>query len=285
MLNALKLMRIPFSIFLMPVFWFSLSNLDSINVLKGLHLFLMIHLFVYPASNGYNSYFDRDEGSIGGLEKPPEVNQFLFPLVILFDLISLGYAYWIRPLLAIWIGLYLLVSKAYSYKKIRLKKMPIVSTLVVTFFQGFVIFLGVQYGMGLSLHELIEFHHLVPAICSSLFLLGSYPLTQVYQHQEDAKRGDLTLSLQLGVTGTFTFSRTFFILGTIALLLHYFSIGEEWKIAVFAGFGIPILLYFEKWAKACRQDLTAANYKSAMRMNKISSLSLSGAFLIMVFLG
>ncbi|MEQ8909850.1 MAG: UbiA family prenyltransferase [Vicingaceae bacterium] len=283
MFDALKLMRIPFSIFLMPVFWFSLSNLESPNVLKGLHLFLMIHLFVYPASNGYNSYFDRDEGSIGGLESPPKVNSYLFPMVVAFDLIAILYAAWIRPELAVWIGLYLLVSKAYSYDKIRLKRRAITSTLVVTFFQGCFMFLATLYGMGLSYEALLSAKHLLPAFCSSLFLLGSYPLTQIYQHQEDAQRGDRTLSLKLGIKGTFQFSRVFFGLGAIVLISHYLLEEEKAHVLIFLLFGLPILFYFENWAKRCRQKAEFANYKNAMRMNQISSLSLSAAFIFMIF--
>ena len=219
-------MRIPFSIFLMPVFWFSLSNLESVNVLKGLHIFLMLHLFIYPASNGYNSYFDKDEGSIGGLEKPPPVNKYLFPLVVAFDLIGVIYAAWIHPYLAVLMGIYLLVSKAYSHDKVRLKKYPISSTLIVTSFQGAFIFLSVQYGMGEPMESWLDLNHLLPAICSSIFLLGSYPLTQVYQHKEDDERGDRTISLMLGVNRTFLFSRICFILGTSYL---DFSLPYPWK--------------------------------------------------------
>ncbi len=32
MFNALKLLRIPFSIFLMPIFWFSLVNINDISI-------------------------------------------------------------------------------------------------------------------------------------------------------------------------------------------------------------------------------------------------------------
>jgi len=278
MLDALKLMRIPFSIFLMPVFWFSLSNLEVVNVLKGLHIFLMLHLFIYPASNGYNSYFDKDEGSIGGLEKPPAVNKFLFPMVVLFDLFGLLYAFWISPFLAVLVGAYLLVSKAYSYDKIRLKKYPIGSTLIVTVFQGGFIFLSIQYGMGSPLSSWLSPEHWVPAICSTIFLLGSYPLTQIYQHEEDAKRGDRTISLILGIKGTFHFSRIFFALGSMLLIAHYISIERWYAIVPFALFGLPILIYFEYWSKACKRDPAEANFKHAMRMNLLASICLSLAF-------
>ncbi len=283
MLDAIKLLRIPFSIFLMPVFWFSLSNLDLVNVLKGLHIFLILHLFVYPASNGYNSYFDKDEGSIGGLKTPPKVNKKLFPLVVLFDLISVLYAFYISPYFALLIFIYLLVSKAYSFDKIRLKKYPITSTFVVCFFQGFFTFFMVQIGMGLKLNAFLKLEHLLPAICSSIFLLGSYPLTQIYQHQEDKARGDITLSLLLGISKTFRFSRIFFMLGTLLLLFNYYLHASLSHILIFLGCGIPTLVYFEKWYIDCKKKPKAANYEKAMRMNIISSLCLSAAFILMIF--
>lgn len=283
MLDALKLMRIPFSIFLMPVFWFSISNLEEVNVLKGLHIFLVLHVLVYPASNGYNSYFDRDEGSIGGLEKPPPVNRFLFPMVVLFDFLAVIYGYWINPAFSLMLVIYLLVSKAYSYDKIRLKKYPIISTLIVTAFQGAFIFLSIQYAMGLSADELLLSKHWLPALCSSLFLIGSYPLTQIYQHEEDAKRGDRTISLGLGIQGTFRFSRIFFGLGTIMLLSHYYEMEAWTNIWIFLLFGAPILYYFELWAKACKKEADNADYKRAMRMNILSSVCLSSAFMVMAF--
>ena len=60
MLDALKLMRIPFSIFLMPVFWFALIPIEDIPIAKSVFIFFLIHVLIYPASNGYNSYFDKD---------------------------------------------------------------------------------------------------------------------------------------------------------------------------------------------------------------------------------
>jgi hypothetical protein len=39
----------------------------------------------FPASNGYNSYFDKDEDSIGLLEKPPEVDISLYYFSILLE--------------------------------------------------------------------------------------------------------------------------------------------------------------------------------------------------------
>ena len=83
-LNTIILLRIPFSYFLMPVFLFAVSQVNDINWLNTIICFFVLHLFIYPASNGYNSYMDQDETSIGGLEHPPKATKQLFYISILF---------------------------------------------------------------------------------------------------------------------------------------------------------------------------------------------------------
>src|SRR4051812_16102330 len=86
--STITLLRIPFSFFLMPVFFFSLSQVPDINYPKALLAFFIIHFVMYPASNGYNSYMDRDEESIGMLEKPPKPTKELFYLSVVLDVIA-----------------------------------------------------------------------------------------------------------------------------------------------------------------------------------------------------
>ena len=86
--NTLKLLRLPFSFFLMPLFLFALSQSTHIIVLKTVISFLIMHFLVYPASNGYNSYIDRDESPIGGLEKPPMPTKKLFYTTLVMDFLS-----------------------------------------------------------------------------------------------------------------------------------------------------------------------------------------------------
>src|SRR5687767_5389569 len=87
-------LRIPFSYFLLPVYLFSLSISPNLNESRMLWVFIILHLFLYPASNGYNSYFDKDEKSIGGLKTPPPVNKGLYSLALLFDGVALLLGFW-----------------------------------------------------------------------------------------------------------------------------------------------------------------------------------------------
>jgi 4-hydroxybenzoate polyprenyltransferase len=283
MKNALKLMRIPFSVFLMPIFWFALSATPAFSWPKAIAVFLILHLLVYPASNGYNSYFDRDEGSIGGLKHPPKVTRSLFYLVVAFDFLAVLLSLFISVPFAVCVLVYLFVSKAYSYDKIRLKKYPYLSTFTVVFFQGAFTFLMVQTGSNLAQEQIFASNNLLLALVSSLFLCGSYPLTQVYQHEEDRQRGDETISLKLGLKGTFLFSAISLTIAAAALSTEYFFTGQSRNILIFLICTGPVVYYFINWQLQIHKSATAVNFENTMRMNQISSLCMSAAFLLMLF--
>jgi 4-hydroxybenzoate polyprenyltransferase len=282
--DNIKLLRIPFSLFLLPIYLFALSNVPAqhISLYQAILVFVIIHLFVYPASNGYNSYFDRDEESIGGLKHPPKVSKELFTIVVLLDVLSVALSLLISVPFALLIVIYLFVSKAYSYDKIRLKKYPVISTVVVTFFQGAFTFFLVQFGSGVPMGLILEPHNLTLALVSTLFLAGSYPLTQVYQHEEDGRRGDLTISRMLGVNGTFAFSAASLLLATALLVWAYLKMGQVQNILLFLFFSIPVVVVFGQWLVQVRKDRRAVSFENTMRMNKTSSLCLGLAFLAIV---
>ena len=62
-------------------------------------------------SNGYNSYMDRDTGSIGGLEKPPLPSQSLFYLSIIMDILAILLALIINLPFAFSLLFYILKTK------------------------------------------------------------------------------------------------------------------------------------------------------------------------------
>ena len=281
--RALPLLRIPFSIYLMPVFWFGLSALRGPwSGWRAAGVFVVLHLLAYPASNGYNSYYDRDEGSIGGLKAPPKVTPELLHLVWLFDAVAVAGAALLSLPFAGLVVVYLLISKAYSYEGIRLKKYPLLSTLVVVIFQGGFTLLMTQVGVGAAPAQLFEKTNLLLALVSTLFLCGSYPLTQVYQHAEDARRGDRTLSLRLGIRGTFIFAAMGLLAGAATLGLAYWLRQEIQPLLLFLVATGPVVALFGRWAWLVWRDEAAADFEHTMRMNQVSSLCLSAAFIAML---
>ncbi len=273
-------LRIPFSFFLMPVYIFALGISPNFTESRLLWSFVIIHLFLYPASNGFNSYFDKDEKSIGGLKNPPPVNKGLYSLSLLFDAVAivLGFIK-VSLLFAVMLFIYGLVSKAYSHPLTRLKKFPIGGWLTVGIFQGFFTFLMCYVGINdFGIENLMNARILIPATLSSVILLGTYPMTQVYQHEEDAKRGDRTISLMLGITGTFTFVLIIFTLAAAGYVWYFYSFYELRFGIVFLMSLSPVVVFFLIWFFLVLKNPTKANFSNTMWLNFLSALCLNGFF-------
>jgi 4-hydroxybenzoate polyprenyltransferase len=278
-------LRIPFSFYLMPVFFFALALSPNLNGDRLLIVFVSLHLFLYPSSNGYNSYFDKDEKSIGGLRNPPKVTKGLYYLSLIFFVISLILGLKINWQFSSMLLVYSLVSMAYSHPSVRLKKYPYLSWVVAGFFQGCFTF-GLAYA-GLSdfgWEVFTKSHVLIPGLLTSLMLWGSYPLTQVYQHEEDAKRGDITLSLKLGKKGTFVFSSIWFLVTGLCFSWFFLDRNQESGFFGFLLAMLPVVLYFMVWFSFVRKDEDKyTNYTWAMWMNRISAIALN-VFFVWYFL-
>ena len=81
-------LRFPFSWFLLPAFlmgWLMVPDADPVRVWQ---LALVLHLLVYPSSNAFNSWQDRDEGPIGGMERPPQAPDSLRWWSLGFDVLA-----------------------------------------------------------------------------------------------------------------------------------------------------------------------------------------------------
>ncbi|MFD2203682.1 UbiA family prenyltransferase [Shivajiella indica] len=280
-----KHLRIPFSFYLMPVFFFALALTPNLSGETLVIVFLALHLFLYPSSNGYNSYFDKDEKSIGGLRNPPKVSVGLYYLSLLFFLIALALGILINWQFVSMLLVYGLVSMAYSHPSIRLKKYAYGSWIVAGFFQGCFTFCMAYAGLSKFGWEVFSKSHVIfPGLLTSLMLWGSYPLTQIYQHEEDAKRGDLTLSLKLGIKGTFSFSALWFLIAGIAFTWFFIDRGQTHVIFAFLGAMLPVVLYFILWFYFVRENPERyVNYSWAMWMNRVSALALN-VFFIWYFL-
>jgi 1,4-dihydroxy-2-naphthoate octaprenyltransferase len=270
-------LRIPFSFFLIPVFLFALCispNIDGDNILWS---FLIIHLLLYPASNGYNSYFDKDEKSIGGLKNPPPVKKDLYYVSVLFDVaaIVLGLIM-VSKEFAVMLFVYGLVSKAYSHPSVRLKKYAVLSWLTVVLFQGLFTFAMCYAGINkFGFENLIQSKVLIPGFLTSLMFFATYPMSQVYQHEEDVKRGDITMSVRLGIRGTFYFAMTFFAVASTAFVYYFGTTFSAFYAVIFIITQSPVVIYFLFWFAAVIKDPSHADHKSTMRLNFISSLCLN----------
>src|SRR4051812_13168421 len=86
--STVQLLRFHFSFFLLPVYLFALSQVQQPDWGRALLIFFILHFLVYPASNGYNSYMDRDESSIGGIKVPLPPTRELFHVSVVMDCLA-----------------------------------------------------------------------------------------------------------------------------------------------------------------------------------------------------
>jgi 1,4-dihydroxy-2-naphthoate octaprenyltransferase len=280
--STIQLLRFHFSFFLMPVYWFALSQVPAPDVRSSVLVFIILHLLVYPASNGYNSYMDRDQTSIGGVKNPSLPTKQLFYTSVGMDMIALSGSFFVSVYFAAGIFAYILASRAYSYRGIRLKKYPVFGYLTVVIFQGAVIFFLVYHGCSTSktLH--------VPVLCmlASLLLIGGfYPLTQIYQHEADLKDNVKTISYFLGYRGTFIFCAIVYS-GAFAVLTLYFiqSVNKIKDLLMLAVAMLPVIIYFLIWSLRVWKDERHANYSNTLRMNLVASASTNVGFIVVLLL-
>ena len=268
----------------MPIFILTLSQSGSIDRLHTLITFLVIHLLVYPASNGYNSFVDRDEGPIGGLEKPPVPTRQLFYLTLIMDIISTGLSFlFVTPIFSMAVFIYIMASRAYSSRLVRLKKYPIIGFLTVVVFQGAFTFFMCYVGINFSEFEFSRQHIWILFACS-FQIAGAYPLTQIYQHKEDLADGVTTLSYKLGYTGTFIFTALMFALCNIFYYLYFKEIGKLNQFFILQLFFLPIVSYFGYWFVKVLRNKNEANFTNTMRMNTIASICMNVCFTVLCFI-
>lgn len=186
-------------------------------------------LFLYPASHAFNSYYDRDEGPIAGLPRPPAVDKHLLYAAFALDAAAIALGFTLGLTYVAWLLAYGFASKAYSHPWTRWKAQPWIGWMVVSLFQGGLTFLfTVQAITGVPLLSIVgEPYYLALAMFSTGCTAAFYPVTQVYQHDEDGRRGDITLSRRLGIRATWAFA----------------AIGAGLSFALLLGIAIS----FERW--------------------------------------
>jgi len=211
---------------------------------------------------------DRDTKSIGGLENPPPPSRELYITTIFLDMAGILLSLLISPLFAFVMLFYIGASKAYSYRGIRIKKLPVTGYLLVIIFQGAVTFWLVYYGSNADNSLFVPWQGMT--ICA-LLIGGFYPLTQIYQHQQDLDDGVVTISYKLGYTGTFIFCAIVYLLAFLLMAQFFIIQQEQGKLLMVSIFFIPVIVYFIVWFLRVSKNTQAADFKNTMIMNWLAA--------------
>ncbi len=268
-------LRLHWQVLLSPLFlWGFLLSGGEVNV-RLWAVLLIFHVLFYGGATALNSYYDRDEGPIGGLWNPPQVTGDLLVFAVTVQIVGLVLILFIsRPLfvLALVMGA---VGNAYSHPAIRLKSHPWSSLLAVSIFQGMG---GTAAGWLCGQADWTTVFSAKAALgmlAASLVITGFYPLTQIYQREEDRRRGDITFAVRWGER-CFPLAMVCFSLAAVLMgFLVWRDFGPWESLVVVGGLMVLVgLIYF--WWRNFDDRRVRENYAQMMRVGTVMTVGFLG---------
>jgi 4-hydroxybenzoate polyprenyltransferase len=197
-----------------------------------------------------NSYYDQDEGDIGYLDNPPEPPKYLHIVSIILMLVGIPLAISLGQRFFITYTVCAVLSLLYSVPPFRAKARAGFDVVINSIGYGGLTF----YAGWAALNKPLE-PTIINVVLGFMFLFaGFYPLTQIYQMEEDRERGDVTLAVRLDkrnalrfATGAVVIGFIFFVGETAARYLELRSLGILFSLFLW---GIFLIDWYKKYAEA-----------------------------------
>lgn len=272
-------LRLHFQLLLAPIFLWGFVLAGGQVDRRFWVAFAALHIFLYGGTTAYNSYYDRDEGPVGGLKQPPPVTPELLPFSLVFQTVGALLALAVSP---IFFTLYLFIFAlftAYSHPGIRLKKRPVVGLLTVALGQGVLAGLSGAAAANASPVALSPLAWL-GIVAASALTTGFYPITQVYQIDEDLARGDVTFAAWVGPARAFRFALVVMAAGSAALVPVFYGV---YGVLITVGliiFCAGLLVALSRWARRYDPADVLTNYGRVTLLHRL----MSGGFLALLVL-
>lgn len=160
-------------------------------------LFFVIHALLFGGATAYNSYWDKDEGPVGGLKNPPKMEKWMQTASLLLMGSGLWFSLKVSNFFTVLYMISFFLFWAYSSPVLRWKGRPFLSLFTIGISTGSNSFL-----MGvLALGNEIEMEHWITSVGVACMLTAMYPVSQLFQMEEDSKRGDITFTIRYGKKG------------------------------------------------------------------------------------
>ena len=198
-----------------------------------------------------NSAFDNDEGDIGYLRQPPKPPKYLLHISALMLLASLLAGFLLPPVFAWSNAICVVMAVLYSVPPVRLKARAGWDMVINCIGFGL---LTPMAGWGLTGRPLtVAFVH---AVIGFAFLFGAlYPLTQIYQIEEDRGRGDRTLVIKLGESLSLWLATILAVIahlcfGSALLQMGHTPLPLLLSLIAWLGVLLPWLVKWRSWSPA-----------------------------------
>lgn len=228
--------------------------------------FLNVHILLFGGATAFNSYWDKDEGPIGGLKNPPKMTRWMRDASMAMKFTGLIWAVTIGWLYATIYLISMILFWLYSTPLARWKGDPYLSLIAIGLSTGTSSVLLGALAAGSELSGTI----LIAAIGVTLLILSLYPVSQIFQIKEDRKRGDYTFAIRFGKKGVIQFFFSFFILGAVlislAIMDQYFITGTLFMV-------LSLISLIVLWRLITKLTEEKSDYSRVMFLKFIASLS------------
>ena len=221
---------------------------------EALWALLIWVVFLNGGTLAINSVFDRDEGDIGYLNAPPPLPRYLlhFSVALLAggQLLAFTLPAGFRLAYAICFALSLL----YSVPPFRFKAVAGVDWVINMWGFGTL----TPYAAWAATGRPLDLGHALVLLAFCPLFAGLYPLTQLYQLEEDRRRGDRTLALIVGTRTSLVVALActvlaFGLLGWAAVLVRVPAFLLLVPLAAWLAVLLPWLARHASWAPAQHQ--------------------------------
>ena len=262
-------LRLPFQCVLAPIWLLGALTTGHRPAFSWILPFLAVHVGLYGGATAYNSVYDQDRGPIAFLRAPPPAGRFVRDAALLLQAAAVLLLAWLRPEAGAVAAVMAGMGIAYSHPRWRWKSSTFRGLAAVALGQGaFAVVLGFYGAGGARIPGQATF---LAALAAGLVTLGVYPITQVYQVEEDRERGDRTLAVRYGWRAALLFSAVVGSAGlwTFAGLFHA-SLAPGWAWIPALG-PVPLAAVLLAWGRRFDRQDARRNHDWAMAISAGSS--------------
>ncbi len=181
-----------------------------------------------------NSVFDKDEGDIGYLNAPPPLPRYLLAFSVALLIGGQLLALALPPAFRVAYAICFLLSVLYSVPPFRFKAVAGVDWLINMWGFGTL----TPFAGWAATGRPLDFGHGLVLLAFCPLFAALYPLTQLYQFDEDRRRGDRTLALILGMRASLWVA-----LGCTILAFGFFG----WAAVVLRVPAVALLVPLAAW--------------------------------------
>jgi 4-hydroxybenzoate polyprenyltransferase len=271
MLSFLVHLRLQFQLILSGIFLWGFLLAGGVPDGRAWVAFLVLHVLLYGGTTAFNSYYDQDQGPVTGLRNPPRAGRGCLygglAFMLLGAMLAPGVGFWFA---VVYVAI-MLLSIGYSHPRTRWKNGAASSLAVVAFGQGMLGFAaGVTAAVRTGLPPL-DPPLLLGGAAATLLTTGLYPLTQVFQIDEDLARGDHTFAVRFGPQGVFRTTLVCFALALLTALPAARTVFAAAETAVVAGALLMLIVLLALWARRFDPRAQLLNHDRVLAIGLVTS--------------